>query len=181
VFFESEAALTPQVANVGVLNVYEWEADGAGSCDEPGGCTYLISRGNEARGAVLIGTSKDGSNVFFLTHAQLVPQDIDHSYDIYDARVNGGFPVPPVSVACLGDTCQGAPPSVADPALATSAPGPGNPVAVHPPPVGNPCKKGWVKRNGRCVRRRAGKHKPAKRGRRAAAGGFGRRRGMGVR
>ena len=92
VFFDSEAALVPQAVSEGVMNVYEWEADGAGGCTESLGCTYLISQGNSQSGSRLIGASVNGSDVFFMTHAQLVPQDIDTSADIYDARVDGGFP-----------------------------------------------------------------------------------------
>lgn len=156
VFFESEAALTPQVANVGVLNVYEWEADGVGSCGEAGGCTYLISQGNNPREALLIGASEDGGNVFFMTHAQLVPQDIDSSFNIYDARVNGGFPAPSELAACLGDTCLTPPVAPAAPPLATAGVLPGNPgpqpvVSSSPPKA---CRRGWTRRRGRCVKHR---------------------------
>lgn len=42
--------------------------------------------------------SDNGSDVFFLTDALLVPQDTDSAGDIYDARIGGGFP----STAALG-------------------------------------------------------------------------------
>jgi hypothetical protein len=156
VFFESEAALTPEVVSAGVLNVYEWETNGAGSCGESGGCTYVISRGNSAGESLLIGASEDGSNVFFLTHAQLVAQDVGSSFEIYDARVDGGFPVPLESVACLGDTCQSVLPGIIDPPLASSSPsGSGNlspPAAVAPPPKPKKCTRGRVRtKKGKCV------------------------------
>ena len=78
VFFDSTGSLAPQVVSDGVLNVYEWEAGGAGTCTESVGCTYLVSEGNSAVDSVLIGASSDGSNVFFVTHSQLVPQDTDN-------------------------------------------------------------------------------------------------------
>jgi hypothetical protein len=167
VFFESEAALTPEVVNAGMLNVYEWEADATGSCAEAAGCIYLISRGNSASNSLLLGASEDGSNVFFFTRAQLVPQDRDSSYDIYDARENGGFPAPSESVACLGDTCQNVPPPVIDPPLATSSPsGTGNlpPAAVVLLPKPKRCASGRVRaKKGSCA-----PHHRAKKTRRAA-------------
>ena len=66
VFFDSTATLLPGVVNEGVVDVYEWQADGSGLCTESPGCTYLISGGNSAEGSYLIGSSADGSNVFFL-------------------------------------------------------------------------------------------------------------------
>ncbi len=176
VFFDSSAALLPQVVNEGetpegepLINVYEWEADGAGGCTQSLGCTYLISQGNTQNSSYLIGASVEGNNVFFMTEAQLVPQDTDTANDIYDARVGGGFPAPTESAACLGDTCQSVPPALNDPTPASlSFSGPGNPVAVLTTVkarVKKGCGKGTVRRKGRCVkRRRARKGRKADRG-----------------
>ena len=165
VFFDSTGALVPEAVNEGVMNVYEWEADGAGGCMQGLGCTYLISQGNSQRESYLIGASTDGSNVFFVTHAQLVPQDIDNSADIYDARVDGGFPPPAESGPCLGDTCQSVPPALNDPTPAwLSFSGPENPVQVVA--TVKSCAKGKVREKNRCVKRKA---KKARRGARRAA------------
>jgi len=46
-FFQTAEALLPADTN-GTTDVYEWEADGAGSCRssaEDGGCLYLLSTG----------------------------------------------------------------------------------------------------------------------------------------
>jgi hypothetical protein len=159
-FFQSTAALVPQVVTEGVMNVYEWEAAGAGACTQSLGCTYLISQGNSPYNSELIGASRNGSNVFFLTHAQLVPQDTDSFIDIYDARVDGGFPAPAQSAACLGDTCLSVPPALNDPTPASlSFSGPGNPaplpatVKPKPKPKVKKCGKGRVRKKGRCVKR----------------------------
>ena len=55
----------------------------------------------------LIGTDASGRDVFFTTADQLVGQDTDTDIDIYDARVDGGFPAPALSPSCSGDACQG--------------------------------------------------------------------------
>jgi hypothetical protein len=47
--------------------------------------------------------------VFFVTMQQLVGQDTDRQYDLYDARVDGGFPAPVSPVVCAGEGCRGAP------------------------------------------------------------------------
>lgn len=106
VFFESPDRLTvdapaPSPARgQGVItyavmepNVYEYE----------GGRVYLI-----APAAALSTVTPSGNDVFFDTVAQLVPQDRDGSPDIYDARVNGGFPAL-AAPACSGTSCQGLP------------------------------------------------------------------------
>jgi hypothetical protein len=56
--------------------------------------------------------------VFFSTTEGLDPADTDESYDVYDARVGGGFAKADVAAPCDGDSCQG-PPS-GGPSLAVS-------------------------------------------------------------
>jgi hypothetical protein len=52
--------------------------------------------------------SPDGSDIFFDTTQGLVPQDTDGAPDVYDARVDGGFPPEPGPIQpCSGDACQG--------------------------------------------------------------------------
>jgi hypothetical protein len=58
------------------------------------GSVNMISDGQDPNGAVYAGMSATGSDVFFQTRAQLAGQDTDNLGDIYDARVNGGFPAP---------------------------------------------------------------------------------------
>jgi hypothetical protein len=124
VFFQTPAGLTPGALNdhpvtgnpkVLAENVYEWRAPGAHyggtpPCEEPGGCVSLISDGrdltegttahNNASAVELLGVDATGENVFFWTADQLVPTDRDSQVDLYDARVDGGFPVAPEPVIC---------------------------------------------------------------------------------
>ncbi len=125
VFFQSIVGLTPQALNEQVIgerltegccgihglvqtyanNIYEYH-DGRVS---------LISDGRDiihGEGAtpqslvVLRGTDLSGADVLFETSDQLVAQDTNENVDIYDARVDGGFPAPVVS-SCEGEACQG--------------------------------------------------------------------------
>jgi hypothetical protein len=91
VFFNSYDSLVPRDTN-GRQDAYEWERRGVGSCPlttvEPG-CIFLISNGTNVADSTFAEATPDGSNVFFTTSAQLVPQDIDQNRDLYDARVDG--------------------------------------------------------------------------------------------
>jgi len=117
-------------------DVYEWEADGTGSCQsvsEDGGCLFLISTGQSTDASYLVGASASGDDVFFLTRQSLVSQDTDGMLDIYDARVGGGIasqnevkPVPCDSEGCRGAAAQSAAPASAGTATFV---GPGNPVS----------------------------------------------------
>ena len=115
VVFQSSAALTAQVHG-GRDNVYLWR----------GGGLHLISDGTPAGSDGgfgsddgLVGIDASGQNVFFATEAQLVGQDSDELPDLYDARVDGGFPAPKVD-ECSGEACQGA---SGAPVVAPVAPG----------------------------------------------------------
>ena len=142
VFFDSADALVPQ-ASSGVLHVYEWH-DGELS---------LIGAPGEPSPSFFLGSTPDGSNVFFGTGAQLVAQDTDQAGDLYDARVDGGFEGL-AAPACTGSGCQGvpgAPPIFATPASETFA-GIGN-FSPAPPSVvkkvtkkTTTCKRGFIRK-----------------------------------
>lgn len=96
VFFESKDALVSQDTN-DQWDVYEYE----------NGHVYLISGGTSPEGSSFMDASATGSDVFFVTRQQLVPQDTDSLVDLYDAREGGGFPTaaaPPPS--CDGESCK---------------------------------------------------------------------------
>ncbi len=129
-FFESYEALVPNDTN-GARDVYEWEeAADAADCRalgaeifvaSAGGCLGLISSGQNHVDSELLDASSNGSDVFFSTSASLLPQDLG-LVDIYDARVDGGFPSPPgLQPACEGEACQGAPAPPNDPTPASSS------------------------------------------------------------
>lgn len=133
----------------------------------------LISSGRaDARDSYFMDASASGEDVFFATRERLVGWDVDGSYDIYDARVNGGFPEPARPVPpCIGDTCQGssrAVPAVTIPS-SRSFRGDGN-VKTRARKAARRCRRGKVRRRVdgrvRCVTRRAAGHS----GRRSARG-----------
>jgi hypothetical protein len=162
VFFESSDAIASTDTNNSV-DVYQWEAQGTGSCAKAGGCIALISDGRGSGGS-FADASADGSDVFFLTGQSLVRSD-PGAVDLYDARIGGGFPLAPEPIACNGDACQPLPSEPVDPTLTTLVLGPGNP-EVRYPRIPKRCRKGYVKRNGKCVKKR-GKDRGGRRTRRA--------------
>ncbi len=159
VFFESADGLTPQALNQVVIgeekgtkiyaeNVYEYHD----------GYVYLISDGRDLSESVrLLGTDESGADVFFSTADPLAPSDIDSNVDVYDARVDGGFPAPAVKQQCAGDECQG----VLGAAPVLLAPGSefqagGNPPLVPLAPVAK-LKIKKAKKSGKKAKRRTGK------------------------
>ncbi|HVD38604.1 MAG TPA: hypothetical protein VNC15_07210, partial [Solirubrobacterales bacterium] len=149
-FFQSYEPLVAADVD-GRLDVYEWEAQGTGSCTLPGGCVYLISSPASARDEDLFAVSESGADVFFRSDALLAGGDADATTSIYDARVVGGFPSPQPAKACQGEACRGeATPPPLLPSAATSFPVAGN--LTH-----RRCGKGKrrVRRHGkaRCVKK----------------------------
>ncbi len=157
IFFESFDSLVPNDTN-GLEDVYEWEAAGEGTCEEggpfylssAGGCVSLISSGESSSDSVFVDANADGSDAYILTGLSLVPQD-PGLFDLYDARVEGGFPPPPPpSPPCEGEACQNPPgPPPAETPGSMTFQGAGN---VHKGPAG--CPKGRHKAHGKCVKNR---------------------------
>ena len=155
-FFDSRDALVPHASN-GRQNVYEYED----------GHVHLISDGAGSYDSSFLDASPSGDDVFIATADQLLPQDMDFRIDVYDARVDGGFPVSVSPPACdNGDSCK--PPVTPQPAIfgapaSATFSGAGNlaPVAVEPAvkakakPKPKPCKKGFAKKHGKCVKQKA--------------------------
>jgi NHL repeat len=125
-FFQAYDALVPQDTN-GIQDVYQWEAPGTGDCEVGGsaysamngGCVSLISTGTSNQKSEFVDASPDGSSVFIRTASSIDPRD-PNSIDIYVARVNGGFPLPPEAPDCFGDACQSVPPAPDDPTPASA-------------------------------------------------------------
>jgi hypothetical protein len=100
VVFESRAVLTAD-ATPGRRHVYEYE----------GGHVHLIAsapaQAVELIGGAGSGIDPSGRDIFFADAESLVPADSDTGPDVYDARVEGGFPAPTAPPECLGDACHG--------------------------------------------------------------------------
>jgi hypothetical protein len=127
-FFNSFDSLSPRDTN-GRMDVYQWEQAGIGGCDESradfsaasGGCVSLISSGESPGDSEFVDASPSGDDVFFTTESALLPEDYG-LVDIYDARVNGGFPHPAAPpAACEGEACQGPLASPNDPTPASAS------------------------------------------------------------
>ena len=158
VFFDTFDALAVQDTN-GDRDVYQWEAAGTGNCVKPSGCINLISSGRAEGGASFLDASADGSDAFFLTDGALVPSDTG-VVDVYDARVGGGFPLSDAVIPCFGDACQPLPPEPEDPAPGTLRSKPsGNQEASTAKPLN--CRKGLIKKRGKCVKKKASHKKKA--------------------
>jgi hypothetical protein len=162
-FFQSGDALVAGDTN-GQQDVYEWEQAGSGSCPagRSEGCVYLISGGVSPDPSYFLDASPSGNDAFFATRAQLVGQDQDNLFDVYDARVGGGLPQQQLPPPCLGDACkQPSPPPGAVSGGSAAFNGPGNATPTHQGPPNNKhpkkCGKGRHRnKHGRCVKRRRG-------------------------
>ncbi len=159
-FFNSPDALVPGDAN-GKMDVYEYEppkGEGAPASDtcavgssaySPGsaGCVNLVSSGTSGEESAFLDASESGDDVFFLTAAQLAPQDVDGALDVYDAHVctaaspclAGGSATPPPCTTA--DSCRAAPasqPGVFGAPPSATFSGAGN---LTPPSVARPVVK----------------------------------------
>jgi hypothetical protein len=156
-FFQTYDALVPRDSNE-QRDVYEYK----------NGHVYPISNVAGNFSSQFLDASPNGRDVFIATADKLLPQDRDSRIDIYDVRVNGGFPVSVVPQVCdNGDACK--PPPTAQPGVfgapaSATFSGAGNvaPVSSTKPRVKvkaktKRCKRGSVKKRGRCVKQKAKK------------------------
>jgi hypothetical protein len=168
VFFDTSASLVPRDTD-GVLDVYEWHE----------GRISLLSSGQDSLPSYFLGASANGANVFFGTHARLVPADTDSQGDVYDARICTASerciePAPAREGLCEGDACShpAQAPNDATPASLTFA-GAGDlaPPAPSATVRAKTCAKPKKLSHGKCVtakpKRRKTKAKPG--GRKTAA------------
>jgi hypothetical protein len=147
VFFQTSARLVAQDTNestdaeetsgeLGVgSDVYEWEEDGTEEgpgvfCHVANGCTHLISAGEDVGPERFLGASSSGRDVFFTSAAQLVPQADPEFTNIYDARVDGGFPPPPPNAECTSCQGVGSPSPLFGPGASGTFAGSGNPAST---------------------------------------------------
>lgn len=156
-FFSTDEALVADDVN-GRSDVYEF--------DVLTGTQHLLSSGRDASGSYFLDASVDGRDVYFVTRERLVGWDTDNAYDLYDARVGGGFAEPPVVRGCGGDACQGVTPGVLGTPVVGSVGARGSGDAVErmrPHKAVRRCARGKVKRRVRgrvrCVRRGRRSHR----------------------
>jgi hypothetical protein len=165
VFFSTADSLVPEDVNNRV-DAYAYDV----AARAPG----LLSTGTNPYDSWFLDASANGDDAFFITREQLVGWDRDQGYDLYDARVGGGFPEPvPPAAGCVGDGCQ--PPPAATPgapaAGSSSYRGSGNvgDEAGRRSRRARRCRRGKVRKRvrgrSRCVARRA---RNAKRSKQAA-------------
>src|SRR5262249_34029472 len=128
-------------------DAYEWS----------GGHIELVSSGKNQFDSSLLSVSADGTDAFFFTRDVLVANDKNGTLmKLYDARENGGlFVLPPTPPGVASDECHGAgSPTPPEPAISSASPGKGGQELT--------CRKGFVKKQGRCVK----KKKPRRHGKR---------------
>jgi hypothetical protein len=175
VFFQSSVGLTPEALDRKVIghtgsqpvyakNIYEYH-DGRVSLISDG---QDITENQGSSVVSLSGTDPSGGDVFFSTADRLVGQDVDTDLDVYDARVDGGFPGPTVSPSCSGDTCQGelsATPALLSPGSEFQAGG--NPPLAGPPEAAQPKrqskKRKPAKKKAGATKKKVGKHRAGQR------------------
>lgn len=97
VFFETSEALLPRQDTNGLRDVYEYER----------GALHMISGGTSGAPSYFLDATPSGSDVFFATAQKLLPRDTESTYDIYDARVGGGFAEPPSPAPPCESECKG--------------------------------------------------------------------------
>jgi hypothetical protein len=94
-FFTSPDPLVAGISG-GSAKVFEYE----------NGTAELISGPEGAGSSVFLDASASGNDVFFATRERLAAIDTDELVDVYDARVDGGFPAPVIPRLCAGSACQ---------------------------------------------------------------------------
>jgi hypothetical protein len=156
VFFTTAEPLVPEDVN-GRDDAYEY--------DVATGTVRLVSSGVNASDSYFLETNPTGDDALFATHQQLLGWDADSNYDIYDARVNGGFPEPaPRASECAGEECRGvltAPAPSVQFAASGLLEGAGNVKAKRPARATGKCRHGTVRKRAhgknRCVKTKSHK------------------------
>lgn len=154
--FATKTGLVPRDVN-GNTDIYEWR-NGAVSLITNGVSSFQTGFAAPAVRAV----SANGSDILFtVVQSGMTGFEQDGLANVYDARVGGGFLPSAPPAHCSEDSCQG--PLVAAPglqaAISSTYSGRGN-VRKKARPR---CRRGKVRRHGRCVARHKRKHGQRKR------------------
>jgi hypothetical protein len=185
-FFNSSDALVPADVN-GKEDVYEYEPVGVGGCRPPGygrsasvvfsesmgGCVALISAGTSSEESAFMGASETGGDVFFLTLSRLSSRDFDTSIDLYDAHeCTSSAPCAPAAAlvpppCSTGDACKAGPtpqPAIFGAPSSATFSGAGNvaPAVTHASKRVTGCRKGFVKKKSKCVKKPKVKYRKGK-------------------
>lgn len=140
-FFTTVQPLVPADTD-GVADVYEHRQ----------GELHLLSHGAAPGPSYFFDASVGAGDVFFATSDALVRADTDNALNLYDARVGGGFAEPPAPAppCAAGESCRGAGSGAPATGILNTRfeTGAGNVAA------GKRCKRGKVKRKGRCVKKK---------------------------
>jgi hypothetical protein len=154
VAFRTAQALLPTDVNDAV-DVYEWR----------NGVVRLITDGVSQfpRGLLTTpgvdGISANGRDIMFSAVApRLTGFEHDSLANLYDARIGGGFTPLPLPAHCSEESCQGtleSPPPTVQAGSAIFS-GSGNPIGRA-----TSCRRRWVRRHGRCVKRHHQTHRRA--------------------
>lgn len=127
-FFHSTDAVVPQ-ASSGLQQVFEYAEGRATPISRVDGPSSSIS-GNSA---TFLDASASGNDVFYETYDEPVPNPDGGDDAVYDARVDGGFPIA-TKTECSGSACRGplsAPPAFTSPSSTLASP----PANVPSPPA----------------------------------------------
>jgi hypothetical protein len=140
VFFGTDDSLVPEDTN-GKFDVYEYD-----SVTET---QRLLSSGTDPHNSYFMEATPSGSDVFFTSKQRLSAWDTDEAYDVYDARIGGGFHEPPSAIAeCAGESCRGSAPASPE----AGRPGSGSLVgAGNPKPTRCPKGKRAARKNDRIL------------------------------
>ncbi len=143
VFFTTRESFVLRDTN-GRGDAYEWQ----------NGKKQLVSLGLGPENSGLLSVTPDGTNALFFTRDTLVPDDVNGStVKIYDARAGGGLVYDREAQPCkASDECHG--PGSQAPSPAEINTQEGSRRSYKPPVKAMGCRKGFVKRNGKCVKKK---------------------------
>jgi hypothetical protein len=138
VVFNTTEALAPSDTN-GTIDVYLWREGRVSliSSGKPSDDSRFLVNSDPLGAGVpnnLTLISPSGRDVYFTTTARMVSSDTDTVFDIYDARVDGGFDLATAPV-CSGDACQGTPGAPPPPTTPGSTSSPGQQTGVQTTPA----------------------------------------------
>jgi hypothetical protein len=156
---DQNTARPGQLAATGI-DIYEWRDGRLLLVTDGLAVSQANPNGVGGSRPVVSGMTPSGRDIFFTQAAQLTPDAIDSYYRLYDARIGGGFDFLPPPPPCALEACQGTPKGAPEEAAPGSLgfAGAGNQASTR-----TRCRKGKIRRRGRCVVRSHKRSKHAQR------------------